>query len=37
VGQFVVPEHGKVVEDDSYEARYMRSFKEVLPEEHVSC
>jgi hypothetical protein len=35
IGQFIVPEYGQVVEDDSHEARYMRSFKEDLPEEHV--
>jgi hypothetical protein len=35
IGQFVVPAYGQVVEDDSHDARYMRSFKEVLPEEHV--
>jgi hypothetical protein len=35
IGQFVVPEYGQVVEDDSHPTRYMRSFKEALPEEHV--
>jgi hypothetical protein len=36
VGQFVVPEYNSTVTDDSHEARYLRSFKEMLPEEHVS-
>ena len=36
VGQFVVPRPGTSIADDSREARYMRSWKEELPEDHVS-
>ena len=36
VGQFVVPRPGTSIADDSREARYMRSWKEELPEVHVS-
>jgi hypothetical protein len=35
VGQFLVPEYNSTVTDDSHEARYRRSFKELLSEEHV--
>ncbi|KAI0749855.1 Frag1/DRAM/Sfk1 family-domain-containing protein [Daedaleopsis nitida] len=34
IGQFVVPRLGTRVTDDSKDARYMRSFKETLPEDH---
>ncbi|KAF9523555.1 Frag1/DRAM/Sfk1 family-domain-containing protein [Crepidotus variabilis] len=34
VGQFMTPRHGHNVTDDSYEARYLRSPKEDLPEAH---
>ncbi|KAI0636196.1 Frag1/DRAM/Sfk1 family-domain-containing protein [Trametes polyzona] len=34
VGQFVVPRDGAGVVDDSHEARYMRAWKEELPEDH---
>jgi hypothetical protein len=37
VGQFVVPKYGHGVDDETFEARYIRSFKESLPEEHVGC
>lgn len=36
IGQFVVPRPGTTVVDDSKEARYLRSYKETLPEDHVS-
>lgn len=35
IGQFVVPRYGKSVTNDTHEARYLRSWKEDLPEEHV--
>lgn len=35
IGQFVVPRYGKPVTNDTHEARYLRSWKEDLPEEHV--
>ena len=35
VGQFVVPRSGTSIADDSREARYIRSWKEELPEDHV--
>ncbi|KAH9945479.1 Frag1/DRAM/Sfk1 family-domain-containing protein [Epithele typhae] len=34
VAQFVVPRHGAGVVDDGREARYLRSWKENLPEDH---
>ncbi|KAJ7494594.1 Frag1/DRAM/Sfk1 family-domain-containing protein [Mycena galericulata] len=34
IGQFVLPAHGTSVVDDSKEARYLRSYKEDLPEDH---
>ncbi|OJT05847.1 Protein cwh43 [Trametes pubescens] len=34
IGQFVVPRRGAGVVDDSQEARYMRAWKEELPEDH---
>jgi len=34
IGQFVVPPYGTTVVDDSEEARYLRSAKEALPEDH---
>ncbi|KAJ2911915.1 hypothetical protein MD484_g8496, partial [Candolleomyces efflorescens] len=34
IGQFVVPKHGTNVTDDSLEARYRRSRKEVLSQHH---
>ena len=36
IGQFVVPPYKETVKDDSRTARYLRSFKEWLPEDHVS-
>ena len=36
IGQFIVPRPGTRVTDDSKDARYIRSFKETLPEDHVS-
>lgn len=38
IGQFIVPPHGEGIpeEHDTHDARYARSFKEALPEEHVS-
>ncbi len=35
VGQFLLPRHGTTVVNDTHEARYLRSHKEDLPEEHV--
>jgi hypothetical protein len=35
IGQFVLPAHGTSVVDESEEARYLRSYKEDLPEHHV--
>ncbi|KAJ6544817.1 Frag1/DRAM/Sfk1 family-domain-containing protein [Mycena vulgaris] len=34
IGQFVLPAYGTSVVDESKEARYLRSFKEDLPEHH---
>ncbi|RPD60996.1 hypothetical protein L226DRAFT_462521 [Lentinus tigrinus ALCF2SS1-7] len=34
IGQFVVPRPGTSISDDSREARYIRSYKEDLPEDH---
>ncbi|KAK0495256.1 Frag1/DRAM/Sfk1 family-domain-containing protein [Armillaria luteobubalina] len=34
VGQFLLPRHGTTVVNDTHEARYLRSHKEYLPEEH---
>ncbi|KAF7374974.1 Protein cwh43 [Mycena sanguinolenta] len=34
IGQFVVPPYGTTVVEDSKEARYLRSAKEDLPEDH---
>ncbi|KAJ7475684.1 Frag1/DRAM/Sfk1 family-domain-containing protein [Mycena latifolia] len=34
IGRFVLPAHGTSVVDESEEARYLRSFKEDLPEDH---
>ncbi|KAK0193555.1 Frag1/DRAM/Sfk1 family-domain-containing protein [Armillaria mellea] len=34
VGQFLLPRHGTTVVNDTHEARYLRSHKEDLPEEH---
>jgi hypothetical protein len=36
IGQFVLPPYGTNVVDESQEARYLRSYKEDLPEDHVS-
>ncbi|KAJ7931407.1 Frag1/DRAM/Sfk1 family-domain-containing protein [Mycena leptocephala] len=36
IGRFVLPAHGTTVVDESEEARYLRSQKEDLPEDHVS-
>lgn len=36
IGQFVLPKHGHDISDDSVTARYIRSKKEDLPEDHVS-
>ncbi|KAI0663719.1 Frag1/DRAM/Sfk1 family-domain-containing protein [Cubamyces menziesii] len=34
IGQFVVPPRNQGIVDDSHEARYMRAWKEELPEDH---
>ncbi|PCH42647.1 hypothetical protein WOLCODRAFT_163942 [Wolfiporia cocos MD-104 SS10] len=34
IGQFVVPKYGYGVTDDSHDARYLRAWKEELPEDH---
>ncbi|KAJ7219905.1 Frag1/DRAM/Sfk1 family-domain-containing protein [Mycena pura] len=34
IGQFALPPHGSSVVDESKEARYLRSYKEDLPEDH---
>ncbi|KAK0235644.1 Frag1/DRAM/Sfk1 family-domain-containing protein [Armillaria nabsnona] len=34
VGQFLLPRHGTTVVNDTHEARYLRSHKEDLPEQH---
>ncbi|CCM06427.1 uncharacterized protein FIBRA_08688 [Fibroporia radiculosa] len=34
IGQFVVPRNGLGITDDSHDARYLRSWKEELPEDH---
>ncbi|KAH9943702.1 Frag1/DRAM/Sfk1 family-domain-containing protein [Amylocystis lapponica] len=34
IGQFALPRHGSSVTNDSSEARYMRAWKEDLPEDH---
>ncbi|KAI0788033.1 Frag1/DRAM/Sfk1 family-domain-containing protein [Fomes fomentarius] len=34
IGQFVVPRPGTTIMEDSKEARYLRSYKETLPEDH---
>jgi hypothetical protein len=36
IGQFVLPKYGHQVVNETEEARYLRSFKEDLPEAHVS-
>jgi hypothetical protein len=36
IGQFVLPKHGRNITDESVAARYIRSRKEDLPEDHVS-
>ena len=36
IGQFVVPPYKETVKDDSRTARYLRSFKVWLPEDHMS-
>ena len=36
IGQFVVPKNGHGVTNETVEARYLRSWKEELPVEHVS-
>lgn len=36
IGQFVVPKYGTGVTNDTLAARYLRSWKEEMPEEHVS-
>ncbi|KAF5392189.1 hypothetical protein D9757_001378 [Collybiopsis confluens] len=35
LAQFVLPKHGKGVTNESHAARYLRSQKEALPQEHV--
>lgn len=35
IGQFTLPKYGTEVRDESREARYIRSNKEVLPVHHV--
>ncbi|KAJ7158875.1 Frag1/DRAM/Sfk1 family-domain-containing protein [Mycena filopes] len=34
IGQFVLPPHGTTIVDETEAARYLRSYKEDLPEEH---
>ncbi|KAJ2967111.1 hypothetical protein NUW54_g13606 [Trametes sanguinea] len=34
IGQFVIPKRGQGIVDDSKEARYMRAWKEELPDDH---
>ncbi|KAJ8072662.1 Protein cwh43 [Marasmius tenuissimus] len=34
VGQFILPKHGHLVTNETREARYLRDFKETLPQEH---
>jgi hypothetical protein len=36
IAQFVLPRHGFGVTNDTQEARTLRSFKEDLPQDHVS-
>ena len=36
IGQFVLPKYGYGVTNDTVEARYLRAWKEELPEVHVS-
>jgi hypothetical protein len=36
IGQFVLPRYGYGVTNETQEARYLRSWKENLPEDHVS-
>lgn len=36
IGQFVLPKHGHNTTNDSVEARYLRSRKEDMPEDHAS-
>ena len=36
IGQFVVPRHGAGVTNETEAARYLRSWKETLPQDHVS-
>jgi hypothetical protein len=38
IGQIILPPHGEGIpeEHDTHDARYARSFKEALPEDHVS-
>ena len=35
IGQFVVPKHGETTGDLSFDDRYLRSYREDLPVEHV--
>lgn len=35
IGQFVVPKHGSRIGDDTFSARYIRSYKETLHPDHV--
>ena len=37
IGQFVLPKHGHNITNDSIEARYIRSRKEDLPQDHASA
>jgi hypothetical protein len=36
IGQFMLPRHGMSVRNDTEAARYIRSYKESLPPDHVS-
>ena len=35
IGQFTLPRHGAGVANETRDARYLRAFKEMLPEHHV--
>lgn len=36
IGQFALPKHGTNITNETQPARYLRSYKEILPEHHVS-
>jgi hypothetical protein len=35
IGQFMLPKHGVGIADETTEARYMRAWKEEMPQDHV--